>query len=62
MQTKDNKLDLTDQSIYAGLDVHKKDFKVAIFGQEVFHKTFTQPPKAEVLGNYLQKNFPGADY
>lgn len=62
METKDNKLDFTGQSIYAGLDVHKKDFKVAIFGEEMFHKTFTQPPKAEVLVNYLNKNFPGADY
>jgi len=62
METKVNKLDFTGQSIYAGLDVHKKDFKVAIFGEQMFHKTFTQPPKAEVLANYLKKNFPGADY
>jgi len=62
METKDNKLDFTGQSIYAGLDVHKRDFKVAIFGEQMFHKTFTQPPKAEVLANYLNKNFPGADY
>ncbi len=62
MLPKDNKLDFTGQSIYAGLDVHKKDFKVAIFGEKRFHKTYTQPPKAEVLANYLKKNFPGADY
>jgi transposase len=62
MQTKDNKLDFTGQNIYAGLDVHNKDFKVTILGQKVSHKTYTQPPEAEVLVNYLQKNFPNADY
>ena len=62
MEPKVNKLDFTGQSIYAGLDVHKKDIKVAIFGEEMFHKTFSQPPKAEILANYLNKNFPGADY
>ena len=62
MLPKDNKLDFTGQTIYAGLDVHNKDFKVTILGENLSHKTFTQPPKANVLANYLQKNFPGANY
>jgi transposase len=62
MLAKDNKLDFTGQHIYAGLDVHNKDFKVTILGEKVYHKTYTQPPEAEVLANYLKRNFPGADY
>ncbi len=60
MQTKDKKLYLTGQNIYAGLDVHNKDFKATLLGERVSHKTFTQSPEAEVLTNYL--NFPGVDY
>jgi transposase len=62
MQTQVNKLDFTGQHIFVGLDIGKKSWKTSIFTQQFEHKTFTQPPKAEVLSKYLKRNFPGAIY
>ena len=57
-----NKLDFSGQSIYVGLDVHKKSWSVSIFSEQCEHKTFTQPPEADKLVHYLKRNFPGAAY
>jgi transposase len=59
---KCNKLDFTGQSIYVGLDVHKKNWSVSIFSEQCEHKTFSQPPEVDKLVRYLNRNFPGADY
>jgi transposase len=57
-----NSTDFKGQVFYVGLDVHKKSWAVTIrsLGIQVAH--FTQPPGAEALNNYLQKNFPGGQY
>jgi transposase len=57
-----NKLDFSGQSIYVGLDVHKKSWSVSIFSEQCEHKTFTQPPETDKLVHYLKRNFPGATY
>jgi transposase len=57
-----NKLDFKGQSIYVGLDVHKKSWSVSIFSEECEHKTFSQPPEVYKLVHYLKRNFPGASY
>ena len=57
-----NKLDFTGQQIYVGMDVHKKSWSISIYTDQFEHKTFTQPPKTEMLVNYLKRNFPGAAY
>jgi len=57
-----SKLDFTGQQIYIGMDVHKKSWSVSIYTDQFEHKTFSQPPKVEVLMNYLKRNFPGAAY
>ena len=57
-----NKLDFSGQSIYVGLDVHKKSWSVSIFSEQCEHKKFTQPPEADKLAQYLKRNFPGAAY
>lgn len=62
MQTQSNKLDFNGQNIYVGLDVHQKSWKVTIMTDYITHKTFSQPPKSEVLYNYLEHNFPGGVY
>lgn len=62
MEAQIKKIDFTNQNIYVGFDVHKKSWKVTIMAENVFHKTFTQPPDPEVLYNYLTKNFPGGNY
>jgi transposase len=62
MQTQVKKLDFTGQNIYAGIDVHKNNWKVSIYTDELFHKTFTQPPKPDILYNYLTKKFPNGTF
>ncbi len=57
-----NKLDFSSQSIYVGLDVHKKSWTVSIFSEQCEHKTFTQPPEVDKLVHYLKRNSPGAAY
>lgn len=54
--------DFSGQNFYVGLDVHKKSWSVTIrsMGIQVGH--FTQPPGAEALHDYLQRNFPGGSY
>lgn len=55
-------LDFSGQTIYSGIDVHKKSWLVSIHTQDFEHKTFTQRPKPEELVAYLRRNFPGAKY
>ena len=57
-----NKLDFTGQHIYVGLDVHKKSWNVSIHSAHLEHKTYSQPPDPQILGTYLRRNFPGAQY
>ena len=62
MQKKDTKLDFSGREIYVGLDTGKKSWKVSILTKDYEHRTFSQPPKPEVLVRYLRKHFPGARY
>lgn len=59
---ENTKLSFAGQDIYVGLDTGKKSWKVTILTKEFEHKTFSQPPKPEVLVGYLRKHFPGARY
>jgi hypothetical protein len=56
------KIDFTGQNIYVGFDAHRKSWKVTVMAEDIVYKTFTQPPRPEVLYNYLTKHFPGASY
>lgn len=62
MQRQVTELDFTGQNIYAGIDVHKKSWQVSVYSEELFHKTFNQPPKPEILHGYLTKHFPNGTY
>jgi transposase len=62
MQTKVNDNLFAGQSIYVGIDYHKKSWKVTILGDQYEHKTMSQNPSPEILANYLKRNFPGASY
>jgi transposase len=55
-----NRVDFTGQTLYIGMDVHKKSWTVSIFMEHLEHKTFTQPPNVEILVSYLRRHFPGA--
>jgi transposase len=50
----------TGQTLFVGLDVHKKSWRVSIHTGTMEYKTFTQPPSADTLLSYLRRNFPGA--
>jgi transposase len=62
MQAQIKKLDFAGQNIYAGIDTHKRDWKVSIYTDELYHKTFSQPPRPETLYHYLVKHFPNGIY
>jgi len=55
-------LDFSGQKIFAGIDVHKKSWKVSIRSEQMELKTFSQNPSADELSNYLKRNYPLADY
>jgi len=56
------KLDFTGQSIFVGLDVHKKSWKVAIYHDYGLFKRFSQDPDPVILAKYLHRTFPGGTY
>ena len=62
MQVQVRTLDFNGQNIYAGIDAHKKSWQVSIYSDELFHKTFNQPPNPEILYRYLCKHFPNGTY
>ena len=62
MQTQRKELNFEGQSIFVGIDAHLKSWNVSIFTQDLHHKTFNQPAKAELLSSYLKLNFPNAIY
>jgi transposase len=62
METQSNKIDFKGQNIFVGFDVHLKNWRVTIMTDHLPHKTFSQPPKPEILHQYLVKNFPGGTY
>lgn len=62
MQNKVNEKLFDGQSIYVGIDCHKKNWTVTILGEQYEHKTMSQNPDPETLASYLRRNFPGADY
>lgn len=62
MQTQIKEKLFEGQSIYVGIDYHKKSWKVAILGEHYEHKIMSCDPDPVVLSNYLKRTFPGASY
>lgn len=62
MQAQRKELNFEGQNIFVGIDLHLKSWNVSIFTENLHHKTFNQPPKAEILSEYLKNNFPNASY
>lgn len=62
MQTKVNENTFCGQSIFVGIDVHLKSWKVTVMAGDIHYKTFSSPPESDKLVNYLKQNFPGASY
>lgn len=57
-----NGLNFKGETIYAGIDVHNKSWKVTTRTSNMELKTFTQPPDPAVLSRYLQREYPKASY
>lgn len=62
MQEQGTKFNFEGEDIFVGIDTHKKTWKVALYHEDTYLKTFTQNPKPELLVNYLNTNYPGANY
>jgi transposase len=57
-----NSIDYKGQKFYVGLDVHKTFWAITIRSMNIQIAHFTQPPGADALARYLQRNFPGGNY
>ena len=62
MQTQIKKLKFDGQNIYIGIDVHLKSWNVTIMSDQLHLKTFNQDPSPEKLLNYLNANYPNANF
>lgn len=54
--------DFTDKNLYVGIDVHKTSWSVALYCDQLYLRTFSQPPSVEGLNSFLKRNYPGATY
>ena len=50
------------QTVYVGLDVHKKSWSVTILVEDIHHKTSSWSADPVAVAKYLKKLFPGAQY
>ena len=57
MQIQFSKKSFEGQTIFAGIDYHKKNRTVTILSEKYEHKTFIQDPRPEVLDSYLKSHF-----
>jgi transposase len=51
-----------EQTIYAGLDVHKRSWNVALYLNDQYLRNVHQPPSPQALYKFLQTTYPGASY
>ena len=56
------KLDFSGETIFCGIDVHKKSWKVNARSKAMELKSFSQNPSTRDLTNYLKRNYPSAAY
>jgi transposase len=60
--TQVKKLDFTGTSIFCGIDVHKKSWRVNIQDSEFELEDFSQDPDAALLFKHLNRKYPGASF
>mgnify|MGYP001236438133 CR=1 FL=1 len=56
------KANFENQTVYVGLDVHKRSWNAAVYLSDQFVRNIHQPPSPEALHHYLCQTYPGADY
>jgi transposase len=59
---KSTKIDFKNQTLYIGIDIHKKHWTVSIFSKHIECKTFSQPPEPMKLVSHLHRHYPNATY
>jgi len=59
---KVNELDFSSTTIYCGVDVHKKQWRVNTHDGNFELEDFSQDPKAETLYKHLSRKYPKANY
>jgi transposase len=59
---KNNQLDFRGQTLYIGIDVHKKSWQITIILNGMKVKTFSMNPNPKELYNYLTNHYPNANY
>jgi transposase len=50
------------QTIFVGLDVHKRSWNAALFLNDQYLRNIHQPPSPHILYKYLSTHYPGASY
>lgn len=61
-ERKGKKKNFIGVPIFAGIDVHKDQWNVAIYIGKRFHKVFQQEPDSYTLYRYLSREFPKGTY
>ena len=56
------KTNFSDQTIYVGLDVHKRSWNAALYLNDQYLGNVHQPASPQASYKFLQTNYPGADY
>jgi hypothetical protein len=59
---KIKQLSFEGQTIFCGIDVHKKSWRVNVRNDEFELEDYSQDPCEESLLNHLRKRYPGAKY
>lgn len=59
---KSTKIDFSNQKIYIGIDVHKKQWSVTIVFHGMILKTESMDPSPETLVKYMKRHYPGGEY
>ncbi len=50
------------QTIFVGIDVHKRSWNAALFLNDQYLRNIHQPPSPHILYKYLSTHYPGALY
>src|ERR1017187_8118221 len=59
---KINQLSFEGQTIFCGIDVHKKSWRVNIRNEDFELEDYSQDPCEKLLMNHLRKGYPDASY
>lgn len=62
MSQKINNAQSEKQPLYIGIDVHKKQWHVSLYANNMYLKTWIQDPSPEQLSETLQQKYPAFEY